>query len=270
MITPPEPSPQGPLLSLAVLHRALSQQRLDAYRHGSDRDDPDAVGRYLWNMALGSALHPTLHVFEITLRNAIYATSLKLIDSSRLHMPDVACWLDARNSTLLYAKEADEVARAKAYLGLEPRRRTPGHLIAKLSFGFWVQLTARVYSEHRADGPRLWPRGLPSVFPFRWPPGSKKLAPDHGDREMIYKRLHEVRELRNRIAHHGPVWDRDLGTEHARILEVLGWMSTRMAQSVQALDVFPGVLAAGPAAFRPAAERLLLGRPRSLVQAAAA
>lgn len=266
MITPSPPPSQGPLLSLAVLHRSLSQQRLDAYRHPSDSDEPDTLARYLWNMGLASALHPTLHVFEVTLRNAIYTTSVRLIDTSRLHMPDVPCWLDARNSTLLYAKEAGEVERAKTYLGSEPRRRTPGHLIAKLSFGFWVQLTARVYSEHRADGPRLWPRALPSVFPYRWPPGSRKLAPDHGDREMIYKRLHEIRELRNRIAHHAPVWDRDLAAEYARILEVLGWMSARLAQSVQALDTFPCVLAAGPAAYRPFAERLLLGRPGASAQ----
>jgi hypothetical protein len=266
MVTPSPSSVQGPLLSLAVLHRSLSQQRLDAYRHPSDSDDTDALTRYLWNIALASALHPTLHVFEVTLRNAIYATSVKLIDCSRLHMPDVPCWLDARNSTLLYAKEAGEVERAKTYLGSDARRRTAGHLIAKLTFGFWVQLTARVYSEHRADGPRLWPRGLPFVFPYRWP--HRKLAPDHGDREMIYKRLHEVRELRNRIAHHAPVWDRDLATDYARIVEVLGWMSTRVAQSVQALDPFPAVLSVGPAAYRPHAERLLLGADRSLAQAA--
>lgn len=261
MITPDPPPAQGPILSLAALHRALSQQRFDAYRQPSDRDDADVVARYLWNMALAGAVQSTIHVFEITLRNAIYTTSLKLIDTSRLHMPDVPCWLDARNSTLLYAREADEVARAKTYLGSEPRRRTPGHLIAKLSFGFWVQLTARVYSEHRADGPRLWPRGLPSVFPFRWPPGSRKLVPDHGDREMVYNRLHEIRELRNRIAHHAPIWDRDLVTEYGRILEVLGWMSGKVAEAVRALDTFPCVLAAGSAAYRPQAERLVLGFP---------
>lgn len=262
MITSPPPPPQGPLLTLAVLHRALSQQRLDAYRHASDADDADALARYLWNMGLASTLLPVLQVFEVTLRNAIYSTSVKLIDTSRLHMPDVPCWLDARNSTLLYAKEADEVARAKTYLGAEPRRRTPGHLIAKLSFGFWVQLTARVYSDHRADGPKLWPRGLPSVFPFRWPPGSRKLAPDHGDREMVYKRLHEIRELRNRIAHCAPAWDRDLAAEYERILEMLGWMSARVAQAVQAEDSFSRMLAAGPAAYRPQAVRLLNGPER--------
>lgn len=57
MITPPTPPPQGPLLTLAVLHRALWQQRLDAYRHPSDADDTDTLARYLWNMGLASALH---------------------------------------------------------------------------------------------------------------------------------------------------------------------------------------------------------------------
>jgi hypothetical protein len=245
---------------MAALHRALSQQRLDAYTLPSDRDEADCLARYLWNMALAGALQSMLLVFEVTLRNAIYTASVKLVDTSRLRMPDVPCWLDAHNSTLLYAREADEVARAKAYLGSEPRRRTPGHLIAKLSFGFWVQLTARVYSEHRVDGPRLWPRGLPLVFPFRWPPGSRRLAPTHADREMVYNRLHEVRELRNRVAHHAPVWDRDLVTQYERALEVLGWMSVKMAGAVRVLDPFPHVLAAGPAAYRPQAERLLIVR----------
>ncbi|HEU0298020.1 MAG TPA: hypothetical protein VFR37_01170 [Longimicrobium sp.] len=261
---------QAPILTLAALHRALSQQRLDAYALEADQDELDRVARYLWNMALGSTLQATLHVFEVTLRNAIFTTSVKLVDTSRLHMPDVPCWLDARNSTLLYADEAAEVRRAKTYLSADPRRRTPGHLVARLSFGFWVQLTARAYSELRADGPRLWPRGLPAVFPFRWPPGSKRIVPDHGDREMVFKRLHEIRELRNRIAHHDPVWDLDLASRYARMLEILGWMSNRMADAVAQLDRFPAVLAGGPAVYRDEAERLLGARSTPSIHSRAA
>ncbi|HEX2080431.1 MAG TPA: hypothetical protein VHG08_22200 [Longimicrobium sp.] len=261
---------QAPILTLAALHRALSQQRLDAYALASDRDELDRVARYLWNIALGSTLQATLHVFEVTLRNAIFTTSVKLVDTSRLHMPDVPCWLDAHNSTLLYADEAAEVRRAKTYLSTDPRRRTPGHLVARLSFGFWVQLTARAYSELRADGPKLWPRGLSTVFPFKWPPGSKRIVPDHGDREMVFKRLHEIRELRNRIAHHDPIWDLDLASRYDRILEILGWMSTRIVDAVRDLDRFPAVLAGGPEAYRVEAERLLLARNAPAVRSRAA
>lgn len=259
MVTPNASFPQAPILTAAVLHRALSQQRLAAYAQTSDRDEADSLARYLWNIALVSALQPSLHVFEVTLRNAIFTMSLKLVDTSRLDMPDVPCWLDARDSTLLYAREADEVARAKAYLDADPRRRTPGHLIAKLSFGFWVQLTARVYSEHRADGPRLWPRGLPHVFPFRWARDSKKEVPTHADREMVHNRLHQVRELRNRVAHYESLWDRDLVTQYAGMLELLGWMNPKMGEALRAFDPFPATHADGPEAYRWHAERLLIG-----------
>jgi hypothetical protein len=45
---------------------------------------------------LSSALNSTLHIFEVTLRNAIFNASVKLVDESKLHMPDIPCWLDAR------------------------------------------------------------------------------------------------------------------------------------------------------------------------------
>ncbi|WP_221305278.1 hypothetical protein [Longimicrobium terrae] len=215
------------------------------------------MARYIWNMALCGTLHSSLHVFEVTLRNAIFTTSVKLVDTSNLVMPDIPCWLDAANSTLLYDDEAAEVRRAKSYLGTDRKQRTPGHLVAKLGFGFWVQLTARAYNELRADGPRLWPRGLSGVFPFKWPPGSKKIVADHGDREMVFARLHKIRTLRNRIAHHEAIWELDLEREYGGILEMLGWMSPRMHSAVSELDRFPVVLAAGPGSYRREAELLL-------------
>lgn len=254
-------SKQPPILSLSTLQRAFSQQRIESYRHAADRDEVDTVARYLWNMALCCSLHSVLHVFEITFRNAIYHASVKLIDTSKLHMPDIPCWLDAQGSTLLYADEVAEVKRAKTCLSSDPKRRTPGHLIAKLSFGFWVQLTARVYNELRADGPKLWPRGLPHAFPNKWPLGSKKIVPGHADREMIFNRVHEIRKLRNRIAHHEPVWELDLEAQHHGILEILGWMNSKMVAAVNALDMFPSVLAGGAESYRGDAERLMRGVP---------
>jgi len=247
---------QPSAVSLAAIERALSQQRLDAYATSADRDEVDRVARYMWNVALASALQPSLHAFEVTLRNAIYNASLKLVNTSGLRMPDVPCWLDAE-PTLLYSREKDDVDRAKSQLGPARAQRTPGHLIAKLSLGFWVQLTARVYSELRADGPRLWPRGLSDVFPLRWPPGSKRNAPGHDDREFIYARLHEVRELRNRAAHHEPLWDRNIAERHRRMLELLRWMNRKVADGLTLLDPFPGVLKLGPADYRGRAARLL-------------
>ncbi|HKP75563.1 MAG TPA: hypothetical protein VJT67_08470 [Longimicrobiaceae bacterium] len=241
------------------MRKSLSQQRIEAYAVPGDRDEIEGMARYLWNMRLAATLQGSLHIFEITLRNAIYDASTKLVDTTRLRMPDIPCWLDATNATLLYPQEFADVQRAKSRLAPDPRRRTPGHLIAKLGFGFWVQLTSRVYNELRGDGPKLWPRGLPLVFPFKWPPGSKKIVPAHPDREMIFDRLQRIRELRNRIAHHEPIWDRNIAATYQMLLEVLGWTSPKMAAAVCALDAFPAVLAGGTEPCRRDAERLLLG-----------
>lgn len=135
-------------------------------------------------------------------------------------MPDIPCWLDAL-PTLLYQNEANDVVRAKGYL-TAARSRTPGHLIGKLGFGFWVQLTSSAYSDLRPTGPRRWPKPLPLAFPYRFP---GKVTPTNADREMVFQRLHCIRLLRNRAAHYEPIWDRNLPQQYETVLETLGWMN---------------------------------------------
>jgi hypothetical protein len=62
------------------------------------------------------------------------------------------------------------------------------------------------------------------------------------------------------MAHHEPIWDRDPAGAYRDLLEILGWMSPRMVDAVTRLDSFPAELAGGAAAYRPPAERLLIGR----------
>lgn len=207
-------------------------------------------------MALAASLQPMIHVFEVTLRNAVYQASVRLVNTGALLLDDVPCWLDA-GPPLLYEREAAEVQRAKAGLRSDPSGRTAGHLVARLPLGFWVQLMTRGYSELRADGPRLWPRGLSLVFPFRWPPGSKKLAPSHGDRQMVFEHLRQIRELRNRVAHHDAIWNRDVLRTHGLMMEMLAWMSTRVAAAAHTCDRFPTVYARGTGPHRRRAEKLM-------------
>ena len=44
-------------------------------------------------------------------------------------------------------------------------------------------------------------------------------------RKEAHRPLNNLRTLRNRIAHHEPVFARDLARDHERIVEVLGWMT---------------------------------------------
>ncbi|MDT8342113.1 MAG: hypothetical protein RQ751_11430, partial [Longimicrobiales bacterium] len=97
-----------PVISLGSLRRALSDERLAAYSTSHDTDEIDPIARYLWNAALATAMVPTLHALEITLRNNLYAGSLRIVDEASLTFREVTCWLDAE-PTLLYEHEAANV-----------------------------------------------------------------------------------------------------------------------------------------------------------------
>jgi hypothetical protein len=77
---------------------------------------------------------------------------------------------------------------------------------------------------------------------------------------MVFGKLQRIREIRNRIAHHEPIWDRDVAGTYDTLLEVLGWMSPKMVAATTSLDSFPIVVAGGAESFRPQAELLLMGR----------
>ena len=95
--------------------------------------------------------------------------------------------------------------------------------MAKLSFGFWVSLTGpggRLASEDGANYQMtLWRPALRQAFPYR-----EKLT-----RKQAHGPLNDLRTLRNRIAHHEPIFSRDLAKDHERILDVIGWMSPETA-----------------------------------------
>jgi hypothetical protein len=235
-------------VSLAAIRSALSEERLRAYSVPGDGDDLDGVARYLWNGALAKAMVPGLHALEVTLRNRLLDASRKIIDESALSFKEVPCWLDAEPS-LLFEKEQASVDEAKGVLRRERKPFTPGRLTSKLSLGFWVGLCRSPYEQGRATGPALWPALVRRAFPF--------LPRQHRTRPAILQRLEELRELRNRVFHHEPIWDRNLPRHHRRLIDSLAWMNQGVAHAVLEVSRLDAVFTMGPAAYRAMAERLV-------------
>jgi hypothetical protein len=236
-------------LSLEAISHAFSADRLNAYRQPGDADDLDKMARYMWNMALACALHPPLHVLEVTFRNVIYTGSVRVLSSRKLTFDEIPCWLDATPS-LLMPQERAAVEDVKERLRKRGSRRymAPGYLVGKLGFGFWTALCNAPYEQARRAGPGLWPEILKYTF---------VVAPKQvRNRPTIQHRFNEIRDLRNRISHHEPVWDWDLPAWHAKIVEALSWMNMAAAGAVQRESALDVVYRAGPAAFRPRAEAL--------------
>ena len=152
-----------------------------------------AVKLYAWNTALSAAFYEPLQSLEIVLRNTI---NRQLTDSFGKNW----CNDKLNEESIAKLKKGKKKKRNKIYM--------TDNVIARTSLGFWTGLFHPDYHE------TLWIPALYKVFPH------KRLK-----RSTAYARLLIInKELRNRIAHHEPIFDRNLEKDMQDILEILGWI----------------------------------------------
>lgn len=164
---------------LSNLEAALSPERLGPYKSFVQNHTARGIQLYSLNSDLAAALFDVLHVFEITLRNAMDRQLSNHFKSQR--------WMyDNRFTSLLNQTSTDKLNQA---IHLSRHNPLPGKVIAELSFGFWKHLYASNYYQ------TLWQPCLQNIWPQpvrTHATGLDKLRSD----------LECVRVLRNRIAHH--------------------------------------------------------------------
>ena len=184
---------------------------------------------YYWNMALADALHCSLAVVEVLLRNTIHNTL-----SSFYSRPD---WYDGTG--LLDERQIEEVAKARHHIEYRKRTVTPARIVSTLTFGFWVTILSSTYND------RFWrPIGgmnLKTAFPH---------APAKKRRNDIQAKYYSANDLRNRAFHHEPLFDqRSLLDDYRRTYEGIEWIDPTMFAKTQLVDRFPDVHANGRAAI---------------------
>src|ERR1019366_6410034 len=108
------------------------------------------------------------------------------------------------------------------------------HVIAELSFGFWTSLLGRRF-EHS-----LWVPALRQVFPRI---GKVSGIPS---RRLVAERFEHLRVFRNRIAHHEPIFPRNLASDYASLLEVTAWMYEDVADWTDSISTCNTLLSMKP------------------------
>ncbi|MEN5291708.1 hypothetical protein [Stenotrophomonas lactitubi] len=195
-----------------ALRRALSAERLSTYERIASTCSPDVTAEslYLWNMRMCGALMMPVHLCEVVIRNA--AASVL----ARQHGPRWP-WNDAFRrrlpaSSSAFARTALEQAACRA--------TSTSEIVANLPMVFWQQLfTCRFDST-------LWIPALNGVL--RHAPSAHPSV----IRKAMHVDIGRIRNLRNRIAHHEPILERDIGADlaaigrliHARCPHTLGWL----------------------------------------------
>jgi len=214
---------------LAEFETSLSPERFATYLKATGNDREKAARLYTWNTAISAAFYGPLQALEISLRNAMHR---------QLAHTYGACWYD-NPAAGLDSRAAARITDAKRDLQRNGHAADPPDIVAALSFGFWVALLGA--------GGRLSPpqQGNASYERTLWRPALHRTFSNAGpwNRKGALGPLNALRLLRNRIAHHEPVFARNLGEDYRNILDVLGWISAHKRNWVEVHCRVPSLLA---------------------------
>lgn len=181
----------------AALERAISPDRLGTYRAAAAVTGCDILDLYIWDRDLAAAILADVAILEVALRNAMHTALTGHFGTDEWYTLDVG--LDDRSRGDL----------ATAWNRLAKPLRTPGRVVARLMFGFWVGLldaggySGREPQAFRCDYEQLFRSVLYQAFPGGRP--EARLASSAFTREWVHGTVSVVYNLRNRAAHHEPL-----------------------------------------------------------------
>jgi hypothetical protein len=209
---------------LNVLRQRLSPERFASYESFAG-GLAAAAQLYEWNMRASADFHRLLHGVEVILRNALHEQMSAMHHA--LGLPGT--WFDDPRRTL-DARLRLRIDAARDRVVQQGRVATQGRLVSELTFGFWRYLLASRYET------QLWTPALRHAFPHL---ATRRRA----DVARPVERLHH---LRNRIAHHEPIYPRRLDLDERDALAVVAAICGDSRNWLERVGSVAAVLAARP------------------------
>lgn len=199
----------------------FSTPRLQKYYQRSDDSFEKMLALYKWNLNVSSAFQIPLHFCEIAVRNAVADTFCEVHGERWPWARSLLNFLDTNNKTRLIE------SRNKF------NNQGTGKVVAGLNFIFWEG----VFDRQKRD---FWANWIRHAFP--------KLPEGNADdfRQIIQSYVRDTRLLRNRIAHHEPIFDRDLAQHLERIFAVVGWRSSAASELLRTMETVSELLSNRP------------------------
>ena len=154
---------------------------------------------------ISAALWVHIAIFEVTLRNLIHSLLTKICGSE--------FWW--RTPNLLSKRDHLDIMRIEQKMPSNKASDSSYKVLERISFSFWVELCSSRYYE------KIWKKlevEIPSLLERR---------------KDFYNKAREIRNLRNVIAHHGPILRRDLFRDHAYLHELTALLDPELANEVK-------------------------------------
>lgn len=181
---------------------AFTKARLRPYLEAAQGNLTAALDIYSLNIRVGNEIFNWISVAEVVLRNAL-AQKIIADKSSVYFEPLFIIWADLSADGKASYKKAEGRLRQ---IGVPI---TPNSITAELPFSFWRHLLSARYES------TFWTPLLRHAFPHM----------NNHRRATVFEAVASIGELRNRIAHHEPIFGRQLGSDLAQIQQIIGWIS---------------------------------------------
>lgn len=181
--------------------QAISKPRLSKYLQETTGNLRQALLLYHWNSQLSQALYLPLQSWEIALRNKLNSFLCYKYDEHWPHNPKAVRNLTHKDRKRLQTTiDRQSIERSTQY-------PETNHIVADLSAGFWVSQLGKSYAV-----PYVWQSNLK----FR------VFTNDHAlTRNVASEICDDLLDLRNRVAHHEPIFHLPLGELRKDLDEVL-------------------------------------------------
>lgn len=224
----------------SAIRTSLTEPRLEKYLREGGRDFEYTMALYLWNARLCKALQFPIHSLEVTLRNSINHHIMKLNWPTNWAFNDEYLEdLENKSNAAIEAQnrgkrrlldyrmrkgEYNATVRNQAFRFVPDFGRiNTNDVIASLPFEYWVGMLS---GPHESD----WHETLRTVFPN---------LPTTNSRRALWLAADKVKELRNRVSHHEPIFHvADLVSSHQSVLELIGMRDQNMKEWVKHHSTF--------------------------------
>ena len=211
---------------VATLKNSLSQSRFQRYIDENNGDEIEAIRLYQWNSMISQAIYIYLQCWEVCLRNKI---------NDFLSWKYGASWPYDGVRAMRIMKADDRKRVSETIIRQERERSISGLptsvIVADLSAGFWVSQLSAAY-----DVPHVWRYNLARIFPNE----------PRIDRTEAWTICDNLLVLRNRVAHHEPIYHMPLVDRHAELRRMVAAMCVGSAALADASCRFAEVFAMHP------------------------
>lgn len=203
---------------------SFSPERLSTYLSACCGDVDKAMELYLWNMYVAGLFMPLLNLVEVILRNRISLVLEKMYGKEWAWNQHVKNMLPPLKSFNPRQELLDLISKQ------QDNNKLISKIIANSKFAFWQHLLTSRYQNI------IWDSHIKLAFPYL----DKNVDKDV-HREALYQQIDQIRNLRNRIAHHEPIFNRNLIDDYQTIRnflatcqspDFLAWLDSHQTMSL--------------------------------------